>query len=455
MEVDIDKRKLRPSLLFRAFRAYLRFFHNKIYFRRVTFVGRENIPPDGTPLIIACNHQNCMNDPLHILFSLRRKACFLARADVFSRPLVAKWLRRNGLLPAYRMSFDGESALSKNASTWDVAGTELLSGRTLVIFPEAGHQDNHWLGEFSLGYIRLAFETAARADFATDIKILPACNHYEDYFHMRKDVVIRYGTPISLADYYELYRTKPRTAQREASRKVREQMLGLMLSIDDQANYEAIDYIRNTYGHRYATACGASATHLDEKLTTDRQLVAALDAARQSQPEQVEQLYADVLRLKSETRRLNLRDWNFDKAFSAPIVALQIAVRLLLLPLFVFALVPNILIYHLPKLITRRLKDRLFTSSVNFGVSVLVTIPLLYAITFAFDWYFTESALLAAIHVISLPLLGLFAYRYYIDSIKVISEIRCERLRKTNNFSELAALRSRIFGRLDQLVKSK
>lgn len=444
---------LRPSIWFRLFRAYLRFIHNRIYFRHVTYVGLDNIPENGTPLIIACNHQNCMNDPLHILFSLKRKASFLTRADIFAKPLLNKFLRSIGLLPAYRMNFDGEDALANNAATWQITGDELLRGRTVVIFPEAGHQDMHWLGDFSLGYIRLAFETAERDNFETDIQILPACNHYSNYFHMRTDVVIKYGTPISLKQFYDTYKTKPRTAQREANKLVRNQIESLMLDIKDLPNYDAIDYIRNTYGKHFAEQNGANSKHLDEKLVTDKQLVDRLDAYSATNPQKAALLYNDTIKLKDETLALGVRDWNFEKPFSTFQTIVYAFGALLLLPLFTFALVPNLAIYLFPKLITRKLKDKLFTSSVNFGLSAVVSIPILYTAMFFIDWYLLNSTVLALIHIMLLPLLGLFAWQYMITFIKSISKLRFKKFKKSGKIHEIAALRTSLWKRLDLIVK--
>jgi 1-acyl-sn-glycerol-3-phosphate acyltransferase len=78
-----------------------------------------------------------------------------------------------------------------------------------------------WLDDFSFGYTHLAFEAAARDGFAHNIKIVPSAHHYADYFEPGVDVVIRFGQPISLSDYYELYKTKPRTAQRQVNELVR------------------------------------------------------------------------------------------------------------------------------------------------------------------------------------------------------------------------------------------
>ncbi len=152
----------KPGWLYRTFWLYLRFFYNKIFYKRTYKVNGEVIPKNGTPLLIVSNHQNCLNDPLGLVFSFSdRKPYVITRADVFSvSPMADKFLRAIGLLPAFRLDYDGEGALGKNAATFQMSEKALIEGKTVIMYPEACHQDKHWLGTFSLGYTKMAFEAA-------------------------------------------------------------------------------------------------------------------------------------------------------------------------------------------------------------------------------------------------------------------------------------------------------
>lgn len=154
--------KTNIPVLYRIFKAYVKFLVEKVYYRRVHYINTGNVPSDGTPLLIVSDHQNSLNDALGVLLSISdRIVHFIVRADVFALgPFVDKFLRKIGLLPAFRLDWEGESALNNNAATFRDSEKVLLDGNTVVIYPEAGHQTRHFLGTFSYGYTKMAFEAA-------------------------------------------------------------------------------------------------------------------------------------------------------------------------------------------------------------------------------------------------------------------------------------------------------
>jgi len=438
----------------------VRVFHDTYYYSWVYMIGKENIPPKGTPLIIVSNHINGLNDPLAIIFEFAdRIVSIFARADIFNSKPFRRVFRAMYMLPAYRLNFDGQKSLARNGDSFGEAVDRLLGGNAVAIFPEAMNQTRRWLGEFTSGYLRIAFQAAEKSDFSKDVVILPICNHYTGFFRMRERMMLKIGKPIHLQPYYEMYRNKPRTVQRELNHQIRRRVSEMMLDIRDLEHYDAIEYLRNTqWGRNYCRRLGKNPRYLPDKLIADQRLVAALDRANAEHPEEMDALYKGLVKLRDVTVKLRIRDWLYDKPLSLIQLVLSGICLCLLLPLFVFSLIPHIFIYLAPIPITRKLRkrddaSRMFTSGVQFLLTGLHTVPLFYTATFLVEG-FCISWLVAVIHLALLPSLGVFAWNYRKLFIKwkgavwyrTMDKARYRKLRKTRE------LRERLFRRLDELT---
>lgn len=113
------------------------YFH---IFYRVEVVGLENIPEDGA--LICPNHYSLL-DPVFLSISIPRKIKFMAKHELFKKPLLGWFLKNVGTYPVKR----GEPDLSSIKHT-----LKLLKNKELVgLFPEGTRIKTGGLGIASPG----------------------------------------------------------------------------------------------------------------------------------------------------------------------------------------------------------------------------------------------------------------------------------------------------------------
>lgn len=443
------------SLFLKAFRAYLQYVNSWMYFRKEHVVGIENVPINGTPVVVVANHQNCLNDPLCVCLKLTdRRMNFLARANVFNNPVFNKALRAMGLLPAYRMSHEGYAALAKNKETFADAESALMDGETVMLYPEAGHQDKRWLGNFKIGYLRIAFEAAEKMEFKQDVMILPSCNHYSNYFHARTEMMLKFGEPISLMPYYERYQQSPREVMVEVNKLVRSRIQEMMLHVEDLEHYDAIDFLRESaFGRKFAIANGFKHNYLPSRLLADQKLVKDLQTAYEKYPEEMEQVYQDTNDLAAGIKKLKIRDWLLEKSPMAGAAILRGLGLLVLLPLFIVSIIPTCLLFIIPEIFLKKLvKDEMFFSSFNIGVSVFVSVPICLLIPMILLWIFA-GFWWALGYFFAFPLMFILAWNYIRFFLKFIGTCTYVSRKNRAKVNELKAKRSSIFSRLNEILK--
>lgn len=451
------KRGIVSKLFGKISRAYVGFVHDFIYYRGVYIIGRENIPPVGTPMIIVSNHQNTLNDALAVEFGFKdREVCIFTRADMFKKPVVRWMLRSFNLLPAFRSGMDGQESVASNEVFFKIAGNDIMAGNSVLIFPEAVNQDKRWLGNFSEGYLRLAFDAIANDGFKTDVVILPIINHYSDYFAFREEVMLKIGKPISLKEYYEQYQTKPRTVRRTINARVRSTIENMMLNITDLDNYDAIDYLRSTYGRHYCAECGGNPKLLTDRLESDRALFKELEEAKEKHSDELKEIYKDTLTLRDKCKECKVKDENFDdKRPSTFKLIMQLLGLIIAFPLFIFSLIPNILLFLAPFPVTDKLKagtahQAMFVGGVRFALNTLFVGPIVYTLQMIADVYFF-SWWVALIHLALLPWFGIWAWQYRKGFITLKRQIRFRR-EQTKGLAGMDKLRNDIFEKLDNIL---
>ncbi len=209
----------------------------KLSYRTLRYVGRERIPQDGA-VIYAPNHTNALMDALVILAMDRKAKVFVARADVFRKPILAKLFAFFKIMPIMRMR-DGVDEVKKNYETIKKSVDVLRDKVPFCIFPEGQHQAKYSSLPLSKGIFRIAFQAQ---ELMTDMPlyIVPVGIRYGSFFRFRSTVRVQIGDPINVKEFLD---THPEMTPQEQMNVMREELAERMKSsifyIPNDENYDA------------------------------------------------------------------------------------------------------------------------------------------------------------------------------------------------------------------------
>lgn len=446
--------------VYQFFNSGFRLAHNRFYYKQIQLIDYQNVPKKGYPLFVISNHQNAVMDPLASLYMFKdhRQPVYIARGDVFkSGGFIARLLRFLKILPTFRSRDGDREDIRFNLETFNHAARVLNEGGTVSMFPEAGHQQGKYMASFKKGFPRVAFLAAEKSGYTLDFKILPMFIYYTDYFNMRGKQVVVIGKPFDIDEFYELYKSEPNKAYAAMNEKAREAVRSLGVDVLDQEHYPQYDVIFHAChskvladphafdGMRTAgTPADRDPKQPYAMLLSDIKVEAIMEAIRENSPEEYEHLLAVAEEYGAGLKELNLRDWLFDAKTGSGALCKKVALLALTFPFFVVGAITNAAPFWSVKLLQRNLKDKLFTSTLNF-VPALVFFTVWFIIVFTLLTIFTTWWIgLLTIVTSSLTIIPYAWWRRM--RVKVRGMFRFHKLEKAGNplLAKLKALREEI-----------
>lgn len=417
------------------------FWHNNVFYRKVIVLGRENINPDYH-VIFAPNHQNALMDALAVLFTHKGQPVFLARADIFKRKAIASILYFLKILPVYRIR-DGFSSVKGNDEIFTKTIDVLKNKNGLVILPEGDHAGFRRLRQLKKGICRVAFQSDEATGFNLRMKIIPVGLEFSNYSRFRQVLTVQYGKPIEVSEYFESYKLNPERALNELRSRLSDEMKSIMVHIESEEDYEAIDELRLMINGKYSDDIRFS------KLFRDRILVNKMNNLKSSDPSLYKTICDLSLKIKKKAKELKT-DYRLLEKRKHPLgwlLAGMVAI-IVTFPLFIYGNIFNLTFLEIPNLQIRKIKDPQFHSSIRYGISLalaFIFLPLYLIISL----FIFSSWWLGLIIFLTLPLSGLFAWKYYLQFHRIIGGFRVRKYMKEKNkeyrllrrnYNELVAL---------------
>lgn len=232
----------------------VRFFERtalNLHYRKIVYAGTENINA-GSPVIFASNHRNAVIDPFLLLNACKKQPVFLARADVFKKPAVARIMTWLHIMPVYRIR-DGVENLENNNASFQLSGELLKKRIPMALYPEGKHNPRMSLLPVQKAISRIVLPIEASENFALGSEVVPVGVYYPDIFGFLSDAYMVFGKPIKVADYREQYEENPNLAANYLRRELEERMKELTIHIGNDAFYDEYAHAIDWNASRLAT----------------------------------------------------------------------------------------------------------------------------------------------------------------------------------------------------------
>ena len=383
----------------------------RLSYRNVRYVGREKIPQDGA-VIYAVNHTNALMDALVLLAMDHSPKVFVARADIFRNPKLAKVLAWLKIMPIMRMR-DGYDEVKKNQEIFEKAVDVLRDKVPFCIFPEGTHQAKYSSLPLSKGIFRIAFQ-AQELMPDMPLYIVPIGIRYGNFFRFRSTIRMQVGDPINVGEFLAAHGDATQAEQMlEMKDVLAERMKRSIFYIPNDENYDAVYEICAAVVKQQAKLYREKGENkLDAHFRVNNITVEQIEQLKSENPD----LAAELLQLGKEAseRRKAKHISLASVSVRFPIFSriLKTLFVLLSLPYSIPASILTLPTTGLCSLIFKKLKDYAFRNSIRFFINLIVwpILMIIYsAITYAvLPW---QWALLVTLAMLPAPIVAQECWR--------------------------------------------
>jgi glycerol-3-phosphate O-acyltransferase/dihydroxyacetone phosphate acyltransferase len=411
--------------------------------------------PDGPALIVA-NHPNALLDPLVVLRTAGRSVRPLAKAPLFSHPLIGPVLKGLGGLPVYRRR-DDAALMHLNDRTFDAAIAALRGGSAVQIFPEGTSHSSPSLAPLRTGAARIALEAEARAGWSLGLRIVPVGLTYTRKTLFRSRALATVGAAFDVVEYRDMHASDPVAAVRALTARIAQALEALTLNLSTLEDREIIEVAERLYA-RSKVRGRSQRERLGSRLPRLRQFGRGLAWLRAHDPERHARLSNSIADYRRRRHRLGARDDDVPERYVPSAVASYVVRQGLALafgfPLAALGLAFWYVPYQLPRLVVRLLPVTEDSVATYKLATALVLFPLSYvAWTLAAALYLGPATAVAV--ALLVPALGAFSLWWALrwERVKEDARVFFAVLRHPRTHDHLVKERVRITEEIDAVRK--
>jgi len=225
-------------LLYRILKVWVKAGYT-FYFGKIEVEGLENVDPNKAA-IFAVNHPSAFIEPTLIAVQSPFDVHFMTRGDVFIKRF--KWFfEGTNQVPVFRFK-DGFSSLRNNKSSFDKCHEKLISGAKLLIFCEGSMKWIKRLRPVQQGAAKLAMGTLTKqADLP--LVIHPVGVNYEDHSRPGSAIMLQFGPPIQMEEYFQKYQNSNREVILEITQHLQAALQECIVHIEEDKDLKLLDAI--------------------------------------------------------------------------------------------------------------------------------------------------------------------------------------------------------------------
>jgi glycerol-3-phosphate O-acyltransferase/dihydroxyacetone phosphate acyltransferase len=316
-------------------------------FYRLAISGGR-VPREG-PVLLVANHPNSLMDPALVAAVAGRPVRFMAKAPLFTDPLVGWLVRGSGAIPVYRRA-DDEAEVAKNEDAFRAVHAALAQGAAVAIFPEGISHSQPSLVPLKTGAARIALGGAAL--LGRPIPIVPVGLTFRRKDTFRSEAMAVVGEPVDWSGL-EGRGVEDFDAVRELTARIDAALHAVTVNLDRWEDAPLVEMAEAVYSAEFPTDPSPAA-----RVGRTRETTAGMARLRRERPEEFEDLAKDVHQHVRVLRVLRMTPAEVKASASAAEAARwtfrQLTVLRTLLPVAAVGMV----LYYVPYRLTGVLADR-------------------------------------------------------------------------------------------------